>query len=139
MARSLYNLSDTQTKEILAIFEFLDTDRDGLISPRSAAVLCEKLGFHPEPPGPSDPGTKPMRSDDLLAWIDSFMGQVMRDDELRLTQRYALLKSMDVFATSKSRLTKQSASPASIASEPPAQCVAFPPPHRHSSRGHALR
>ena len=46
----LSHLSDPQAKEIQAIFSFLDTDNDGILSLRSANRLCELLGFHPDMP-----------------------------------------------------------------------------------------
>lgn len=109
----LFNLSEAQTNEISAVFEFLDTDRDGLLSPRSALHLCEKLGFHPEPAsGPGEPGSVPLSVDDFLSWMDKYIDQLVRDEEqkdgeLRLAERYALLKSCDVFASAKGRLTRR--------------------------------
>ena len=97
---SLANLSDPQTKEIEAMFKFFDTDRDGLISPRSATKLCEQLGFHVEPAHfAGDPGSTPLAVHELLAWCDNFCGQCLRNDALRMAQRFALLRACDTFAT----------------------------------------
>ena len=97
---TLSNLSDPQTKEVIALFKFFDTDRDGLISPRSATKLCEQLGFHLEPAHFSgDPGSTPLSLSDLLAWCDSFCGQCARSDDLHIAQRFALLRSCDVYAS----------------------------------------
>ena len=96
---TLTNLSDPQTKEIAALFKFFDTDRDGLISPRSATKLCEQLGFHLEPAHFSgDPGSTPLALPDMLDWCDSFCGQCNRSNDLRLAQRFQLLRACDVFA-----------------------------------------
>lgn len=92
-------LSDGQAKEVVALFRFFDRDRDGLISPRSATKLCEQLGFHLDPArSKGEAGSMPVSSQDLLDWVDDFMGQCQRNEELRLTQRMALLRSCDVFA-----------------------------------------
>ena len=97
---SLSNLSDPQTKEITQMFKFFDTDRDGLISPRSATKLCEQLGFHLEQAHfAGDPGSTPLALHELLAWCDNFCGQCLRSDQLRLAQRFALLRACDTFAT----------------------------------------
>lgn len=97
---SLANLSDQQTQNIITLFNFFDTDRDQLISPRSAVKLCERLGFHPEPAQfGGDPGSSPLALQDLLSWVDTFCGQCGRSEELRLAQRFALLRSCDVFAS----------------------------------------
>lgn len=97
---TLSNLSDPQTKEIIALFKFFDTDRDGLISPRSATKLCEQLGFHLEPAHfPGDPGSSPIALPDLLSWCDSFCGQCLRSEDLHHTQRFALLRACDIFAS----------------------------------------
>ena len=98
----LGNLSDPQTKEIIALFQFYDTDRDGLVSPRSATKLCEHLGFHLEPAHFSgDPGSTPLSLPDVLSWCNNFCGQCLRSDDLRLAQRFALLRNCDVFAGSQ--------------------------------------
>ena len=77
---------------------------EGLLSPRSASSLCDKLGFHTElPHSPGELPQSPISREDFLSWIDTFMGQIMRDDELRLAQRYALLKSCDESSTGHSR------------------------------------
>ena len=97
---SCVNLSDPQTKEIVALFRLYDNDNDGLVSPRSATKLCETLGFHLEPAHFSgDPGSSPLTLQDLLGWIDNFCGQCLRSDELQRAQRFALLRSCDVFAS----------------------------------------
>ena len=96
----LSNLSDPQSKEIVALFKFFDTDRDGLISPRTAIKLCAQLGFHLEPAAfAGDPGSSPLTQNDLLNWCDNFCGQCLRSDDLRLAQRFALLRACDEFAT----------------------------------------
>ena len=96
---SVSNVSDAQSKEVIALFRFFDTDHDGLISPRSASKLCEQLGFHLEPAHFSgDPGSSPISMPDLLSWIDSFCGQCARQPELALAQRFALLRACDIFA-----------------------------------------
>lgn len=103
---SLSNLSDPQTKEIEALFRFFDTDRDGLISPRSTSKLCEQLGFHLEPAHfPGDPGSTPLSLDDLKVFIDKFSGQCLHSSDLRLAQRFALLRACDVFANGQ-RVTR---------------------------------
>ena len=42
----IYFLSEPQTKEVRDLFDFLDTDRDGLLSVEQALSLCRQLGFH---------------------------------------------------------------------------------------------
>ena len=97
---TLSNLSDPQTKEIICLFKFFDTDRDGLISPASASKLCEQLGFHLEPAQfGGEPNTAPLALPDLLAWCDNFCGQCLRSADLRDAQRFALLRACDVFAS----------------------------------------
>lgn len=104
---TLSNLSDPQTKEILALFAFFDTNRDGLISPRAATKLCERLGFHLEPAAfAGDPGSSPLSRADLLAWCDNFCGQCLRSDELRSTQHFALLRHCDPFESGQ-RVSKE--------------------------------
>jgi Ca2+-binding EF-hand superfamily protein len=97
---TLSNLSDPQTKEVMALFQFFDTDRDGLVSPRSASKLCSQLGFHLEPAHfAGDPGSTPLSLPDLLNWVDNFIGQCQRSKELSLAQRFALLRACDVHAS----------------------------------------
>ena len=42
----MQRLSDPQTKELAALFEFLDTDNDGLLGLAQATALCRQLGFN---------------------------------------------------------------------------------------------
>jgi hypothetical protein len=92
---TLGSLSDQQTKEVAQLFRFFDNNRDGLISPRSATKLCERLGFHPEPLK----ACTPLTLRDVLSWCNSFCGQCSSSDELRTAQRFALLRSCDPFAS----------------------------------------
>jgi hypothetical protein len=105
----LNNLSDPQTKEVLALFHFLDTDADGLLSPRSASNLCSALGFHIEPPrNAGDPGATPIGHEDLLSWIDTFYGQALKNKELQVAQQFALLRTFDPFSGGRgSKVTKE--------------------------------
>ena len=96
-AVSLGNLSDTQSDELATLFKFFDTDKDGLISPRSCTKLCERLGFHLEPASfAGDAGSTPLTLEDLLGWVNQFCGQCERSEELRLAQRFTLLRHYDV-------------------------------------------
>lgn len=108
----LMNLSDPQEKEISTLFRFFDRDRDGLISPRSAVKLCEILGFHyqQERSMPGESGGMPLTEDDMLSWVDHFVGQMNRNEELRLSQRVTLLRSCDVDADARPghKVTKES-------------------------------
>lgn len=106
--RTLSNLSDAQTKEIYALFHVLDTNSDNLLSPRSAHRLCEALGFHPDMQAQLGARgfSTPVSREDVLQWLDTFCGQAERSDEIRLAQRFALLKSCDQFADSASRVTR---------------------------------
>ena len=102
----LANLSDAQTKEVHALFNYLDADRDGLLSPRSVQVVCDALGFHLEPPRQrGDPGSLMVSRDDLMAWLDSYAGQSLKRSEIRLALRFALFRSHDVFNQSE-RITR---------------------------------
>lgn len=103
---SVANLSDVQAKEVIALFRYFDTDRDGMLSPRSAAKLCERLGFHLEPPMVAgDPGSTKVSLVDLLSWCDAYCGKCMKNEELKLAQRFALLAACDTFATGQ-RITR---------------------------------
>lgn len=91
------NISDPQAKEIVVLFNFYDADRDGLISPRSATKLCQELGFHLEPTSLALSST-PLSLQDVLNWCDTFCGQCLRNEELKLAQKFALFRSHDAFA-----------------------------------------
>ena len=99
----LSNLSDTQSREVMALFDMLDTDRDGRIDYATASHLCERLGFHAElPRQPKDASSSSTVSkQDFLAWMDEFSAQTKaetaRGTDLRISQRYALLHSFDHF------------------------------------------
>lgn len=96
---ALANLSDAQTKEVLAVFDILDTDRDGMIDMPTARLVCERFGFHPEPP--ADGVSTPVSREAILSWLDVFTGQAQAQTshaaELRNSQRYALLRTFDLF------------------------------------------
>ena len=85
---ALQSLSDPQAREIGALFSFLDTDNDGRLSPRTAAHLCEMLGFTTE-----HEGMPPLVSlPDVLGWCNAFQTTASKSEELKLTQRFTLLK-----------------------------------------------
>ncbi len=46
-----------------------------------------------------DPGSTPLSQSDLLSWIDNVCGQCLRSDDLRLAQRFALLRNCDIEAS----------------------------------------
>ena len=107
---TLGNLSDTQSDELAILFEFFDTDKDGLISPRSCTKLCERLGFHLEPASfAGDAGSTPLSLEDLLGWVNQFCGQCEKSEELRLAQRFTLLRHCDVL-TSGQRVSREALS-----------------------------
>ena len=97
------NISDPQAKEIATLFSHFDTDRDGYISPRSATKLCQVLGFHLEPSSLNS--SSPLCLQDVMSWCDTFCGQCLRNDELRLAQKFSLLRGCDIFA-SGSRISR---------------------------------
>lgn len=114
VTHGLANLTDTQSKEVLALFDLLDTDRDGLIDPKSARHICARLGFHMEAPTHrDDPGASPVSRDDLLVWLDGYYAQAQAATssgaELRLSKQYALLRSFDLFGGgTQNRVTRKS-------------------------------
>ena len=113
MPAALAFISDAQCKEVNALFDLLDTDRDGLLDAKSARFVCERLGFYPEPPHHTgDPGSSAATREDILSWIDNYSGQAQaktkNGDKLRLSQRYALLRTFDVYGGgSQHRLTNK--------------------------------
>jgi hypothetical protein len=122
--------------QVLALFRFLDTDNDGapparrwtlahghpchclqsdrivracagLLSPRSARNLCASLGFHVEPPRhPGEPGATAIGSEDLLHWVDAYLGQAHRNKEIQNAQTFALLKSYDPYSSAARHVSR---------------------------------
>eukprot|EP00322_Chrysochromulina_rotalis_P026075 CAMPEP_0115863830 /NCGR_PEP_ID=MMETSP0287-20121206/18887_1 /TAXON_ID=412157 /ORGANISM="Chrysochromulina rotalis, Strain UIO044" /LENGTH=151 /DNA_ID=CAMNT_0003318281 /DNA_START=6 /DNA_END=461 /DNA_ORIENTATION=+ len=97
----------------MALFDLMDTNRDGMIEPKAARKICERLGFHPEPPQHSgDPGSSAVTREDLLSWIDGYSekanGLNVQSAELKLSQRYALLRTLDLFGGgSQNQITRK--------------------------------
>ena len=93
---SLHFLSDPQTREVSLLFDFLDTDRDGLLTVGQAINLCRQLGFNIQK------SSLPSRDDasreshvtrrDLLGWCESFVASCAQSEELRLNQQFMLLR-----------------------------------------------
>lgn len=101
---TLGSLSDPQAKEIVTLFQLFDTDKDGYITPQSACKLCQELGYNLDQSTLAST-TRPLNLHDVLSWCDTFCGQCLRSDDLRLTQRFSLLRGCDAFATG-ARITR---------------------------------
>ena len=53
-------------------------------------------------------GATPISADDVLAWVDDFMGQMQHNEDLRLAQKVALLRSFDALASeSDNKVTRE--------------------------------
>ena len=86
-------LSDPQTRDITAVFNFLDRDRDGHITPEAAIKLCERLGYHVDKADVRRQKVASLLSlPDVLGWCESYAAACQRSDELRLTQLFTLLQ-----------------------------------------------
>jgi Ca2+-binding EF-hand superfamily protein len=86
-------LSDPQAREVTAIFQFLDRDHDGHISPDAALKLCERLGFNVDR---EDLKRQPAHSllclADVLGWCESYAAACHESEELQLGQLFSLLQ-----------------------------------------------
>ena len=94
----MQRLSDPQTKELAALFEFLDTDNDGLLGLAQATALCRQLGFNVDKASVAQRGdgaAAAVSLRDLLAWAEHFVDACATGEEYRLTQAFMLLQRGD--------------------------------------------
>ena len=85
-------LSDPQTRDINALFNFLDRDGDGHITSAAALKICERLGYHVDKSDLRKPGVPALLTlPDVLGWCEAYAEKCERSDELRLVQLFSLL------------------------------------------------
>ncbi|KAL1515166.1 hypothetical protein AB1Y20_004227 [Prymnesium parvum] len=86
------HLSDPQTREVTAIFTFLDQDGDGQIGAAAALKLCSRLGYHVHQSDLSlKSASEQLSLDDVLRWCEAYATACQRSEELRLSQLFSLL------------------------------------------------
>ena len=101
---SLHFLSDPQTREVSLLFDFLDTDRDGLLTVGQAINLCRQLGFNIQKSSLSSTNASQeshVTLRELLGWCESFVAACAHSVELRLNQQFMLLQRGGDGITSK--------------------------------------
>ena len=91
----IYFLSEPQTKEVRDLFDFLDTDRDGLLSVEQALSLCRQLGFHVNKATLDLHGSH-VNVRDLIGWCEAFVARCAHSEELHRTQMFMLLRRGDM-------------------------------------------
>ena len=85
-------VSDLQTRELTALFAYLDTDGDGLITLSQATSLCRQLGFNVDKKSlHCMPDEVTVRQ--VLSWCAVFLEACAADGDLLFTQMYMLLQA----------------------------------------------
>ena len=84
-------ISDPQTRELSALFAYLDWDGDGKIDLAQAISLCRQLGFNVNKKSlHCMPEQVTVRQ--VLSWCEAFLEACATDSDLMLTQMYMLLQ-----------------------------------------------
>lgn len=87
-------ISDPQTRELTAVFDYLDSDGDGKIDLAQAISLCRQLGFNVDKKSlHCMPEQVTVRQ--VLSWCEAFLEACASDSDLLLTQMYMLLQAGD--------------------------------------------
>lgn len=87
------HLSDVQTREISAIFRFLDVDGDGHITSEAALKLCSRLGYDVDRTDARQQNLSPLLSlQEVLGWCEAYSAACHRSEDLHLAQLFALLQ-----------------------------------------------